>query len=190
MSWSEKLFLKINSIVGKNKSLDFVMYFFAHALIYILIAIVLFWGAFFLFEIDPTKFDFLLKLLLTTVFFAFIFNYSIALIWRHPRPILEKNFIKVSLQPLVNWKSFPSDHATVSFIFFFIPVFLGINIYFGIFLFLLAFLVSVGRVYVGVHYPRDIIGGFFVALFLSLSSFWLLENITQVLYNYLKVLFF
>lgn len=189
MSWSKKIFLEINKTVGLNQKLDFFMFFCAHVLIYALVSLVLFWGSFVLFEIDVSKFALLLKLLLTAVFFALVFNYSLALVWHHPRPVLENPKIKVSLKTLGNWKSFPSDHATISFIFVFIPLFLGINFPFFLFLLFLACLVSFSRIYVGVHYPRDILGGFFIALFFSFFSFWLLDNISQVLYNNLKLLF-
>jgi|AntAceMinimDraft_4_1070372.scaffolds.fasta_scaffold03630_2 undecaprenyl-diphosphatase len=192
MSWSKKIFLQINKKVGINKKIDLFMYFCAHVLVYWLIGLVLSWGAFVLYEIDIDKFSLLLKLLLTASFFAFVFNYLLALVWKHPRPILdlENKNIKVLLKTLYNWKSFPSDHTTISFIFVFVPFFLGINFYFFFFLLFLASLISFSRIYVGVHYPRDILGGFLVGLFFSVLSFWFLENITQVIYNYFNSLFF
>jgi undecaprenyl-diphosphatase len=189
MSWSKKIFLEINRKVGKNKKLDLFMFFCAHVLIYWIVGIVLFWGAFVLFDLDNSRFALLLKLLLTAVFFALFFNYTLALLWHNPRPILENSNIKVSLKTLGNWKSFPSDHTTIAFIFVFIPLFLGISFHTFYFLLFLACLVSFSRIYVGVHYPRDILGGFVVALFFSLFSFWLLENVTQLLYNNFKLLF-
>ena len=192
MSWSKNIFLQINKKVGINKKIDLFMYFCAHVLIFWLIGLVLFWGAFVLDAIDVDRFSLLLKLLLTASFFALLFNYFIALIWKHPRPILdlENKNIKVLLKTVYNWKSFPSDHTTLSFIFVFIPFFLGINFYFFFFLLFLASLISFSRIYVGVHYPRDILGGFLVGLFFSVLSFWFLENITQVIYNYFNSLFF
>ena len=48
----------------------------------------------------------------------------------------------------------------------------------------MASLIAFSRIYVGVHYPRDIIGGIFFAIFFVFISFKLLENITQPLYNF------
>ena len=104
MSWSKKIFLQINKKVGINKKIDLFMYFCAHVLVYWLIGLVLSWGAFVLYEIDIDKFSLLLKLLLTASFFAFVFNYLLALVWKHPRPILdlENKNIKVLLKTVYN----------------------------------------------------------------------------------------
>lgn len=56
-------------------------------------------------------------------------------------------------------QSFPSDHATAAFgIAFAVLVFLSWR--WGTVLFLAAVLIGFARVYVGIHYPLDILGGF------------------------------
>jgi len=62
---------------------------------------------------------------------------------------------------------------------------MGAGLGFSIFVLLLATIIAFSRVYVGVHYPRDIVGGFVLALVLLFGSNWLLMNITQPLYTFL-----
>lgn len=61
------------------------------------------------------------------------------------------------LIPEENNKSFPSNHAQLSF------ALSTIVFYFyrrtGLVLFLLSLLIGMGRIYVGVHYPSDVLGG-------------------------------
>ena len=85
----------------------------------------------------------------------------IGLVVKKPRPYVDQQNIKLLFTPLMSWKSFPSDHAMSAWLIFFVA---------GIFqlpwlwaLLPLALWVSWGRVYAGVHYPFDIIGGVAVA---------------------------
>jgi undecaprenyl-diphosphatase len=71
--------------------------------------------------------------------------------------------------------SFPSDHATGSFS---IAGSLAIsNALGGKLLLALAALVSFSRIYVGIHYPTDVIGGMLVGIISS----WLVERYKEVL---------
>lgn len=164
------------------------MFFCADTLIYILGVLVFAWGAFAWVPVSEHPFDvkIMVKLFITTFIFAEIFSYGIALIWKHARPIIEFPDIKLLLHPIENWKSFPSDHTIVATILAFLPIAIGANIFFVIFIIVLALLIMCGRVYVGVHYPRDIIGGILVGLFFSISSVWLLTHVTQPVYEFLK----
>lgn len=62
-------------------------------------------------------------------------------------------------------ESFPSKHSTSAMIIAIST--LLINPYLGIIMILLAILTGLSRVFVGVHYPFDIIGGFSLALFVN-----------------------
>ncbi|KKU15515.1 hypothetical protein A3I34_02925 [Candidatus Jorgensenbacteria bacterium RIFCSPLOWO2_02_FULL_45_12] len=77
----------------------------------------------------------------------------------HPRPFETFNFT-----PLVYsfGNSFPSGHASILFALAFAVWFF--NKKWGIWLSAGALLNGVGRIFVGVHFPADIIGGMFVAL--------------------------
>lgn len=180
-SCNQKLFLKINSLVGKNKVRDRVMFFCAQHLIYILGFSILWLGVIIL-SADNLK-D-MIKLIMTAIAFYIITSWSLAIIWKHKRPVVEVLEIKELLKPKQVWKSFPSDHTGISFIFALIAILSGCGLVWGIIFVIMASLIAFSRVYVGVHYPRDIIGGILFAIFFVFISFELLENITQPLYNF------
>ena len=181
LSWSHKLFLKINKELGKNQVRDFVFLYAAHWSIYILGFAILQWVSN---SLDLMSLKIFIKLVLTATVFGYIGNWLMALVWRHPRPHKELENVKILFNPVENWKSFPSDHATISFIFVFIALMFHPPFLLAIFFFALAILVSAARVYAGVHYPRDIVGGLIFAFIYSALSFWLLQYISQPLYQY------
>lgn len=85
--------------------------------------------------------------------------------------------------------SFPSGHAMGSIAFYGFIIFLlsksKINKYLKIFLSIIIgltiFLIGISRIYVGVHYPSDIIGGFLLGYIILISS---IEFLTEK--GYLK----
>ena len=102
--------------------------------------------------------------------------------WRHPRVYTEFTTTKVLIRPLFDWKSFPSDHAFLSFVFsgsliFFDNGYVGhgeISLFIilvSIVLTIMAIVIGFSRIVVGVHYPRDILGG----IALAYICLWLLE---------------
>lgn len=91
----------------------------------------------------------------------------IHLFYFEPRPYITNNTL-----PLINHTkadaSFPSRHASVAFIMA-LPYFYYKSRWAAI-LILLATWVGISRIYVGVHYPLDIIGGVIVGIFSNLIS--------------------
>ena len=84
----------------------------------------------------------------------------IHLFFFEPRPYVTNDIL-----PLITHKadaSFPSRHASISFAIAF--AFLYFKSKWGTPLLLLAFWVGISRVYVGVHYPLDILGGIAVGI--------------------------
>jgi len=165
LSWSKKLFLKINKSVGKRPWLDKTMYFCGQWLIFILglsTAVVLLkdvlkTGSWYLVIVGSLAFVFTLSV-----------SYLTALIFPHPRPSRELSNVKQLLHPIESWKSFPSDHTIAVTLFTIIIWFALDETIFELSVVLLylflAVLVMCGRVYGGVHYPRDIIGGILYAV--------------------------
>lgn len=80
---------------------------------------------------------------------------------------------------------FVSSHAANSFaLVYFLYKFLKLdNTFLGPILILWAFLVSYSRIYIGVHYPGDIIGGAFLGLALS----WIVVHLYQFVFTRLCI---
>ena len=98
---------------------------------------------------------------MTAITFYIITGWSLALIWKHRRPIVELVEIKELLKPIQVWKSFPSDHTGISFIL--LDSYLFGVVCFGI-IFIIGKFNSFSRNYVGVHY-LEIYRGIFLLFF-------------------------
>ncbi len=159
-SWSHKLFFKINSYTGKSKALDIFMIFCAHWLVWCILIVFVVWDITNPILIFPSILFFLLSAIC-----SYIISYGIALIYKHERPKKEFPNIKVLVKTLGNWKSFPSDHTIAVTLLLFTAWYIEMPLLLVLLLSMWAFAVMIGRVFVGVHYPRDIVGGLAVASF-------------------------
>lgn len=145
------LFFLIFNLNGHFGILDKLMIFGATYLIYL---VILFIFILVLKGKTPEKKAFLLILLGLPV--AFLLIQIIHIFFYEPRP-----FVAFHFPPIVPEKidaSFPSRHATISAIIAFSYV-LFKSKWSPIFLFLMLW-IGISRIYVGVHYPLDILGGF------------------------------
>ncbi len=167
------LFQLIHQWVGNSKLLDGIMVLLAHWLTPVLIIVLLVMGIEQLWRTRSVPYPFLLLMSGTL---AWCIQFFITLVIFFPRP-----FDLLSFTPLIGYEhlgsSFPSGHASFLFGMAFFLLLYGITtatpplmirggwgaLRSSIF-FLLAFLVSFARVYVGVHWPLDIVGGFFTGL--------------------------
>lgn len=157
--WDNFLFAKINGLAGQRGWLDWLVIFSAEYLQYFLIAgllIFLFVG----------KSRVVLKknrLMVFSALFAalvsrFVFTQIIKIIANRPRPFVFDAAVQLLLlRHEEAFRSFPSGHAT----FFFalaVSVFV-FNKKAGYWFVSGAFLISLSRVFAGVHYPSDILAG-------------------------------
>ena len=71
--------------------------------------------------------------------------------------------------------SFPSGHTCASFASAFVYYRLLPRKY-GILTMILAVLISFSRLYLGVHYPTDVLGGFFIGLLSSILAYQIVES--------------
>ncbi|VAY86306.1 Bacitracin transport permease protein BCRC [hydrothermal vent metagenome] len=156
---NQSLFLKINSLVGTHHTIDFLGIVIGEYMPYLFILVELL-----LYFIFKKK---------NIVIFAFMsmvlalgINQLIGLFYFHNRPFMDG--LGTTLVHHTAESSFPSDHTTFMF---------GIAIYLfmsmenkilGQILLVLAFIGGMARVFIGVHYPFDIIVSIITATIASL----------------------
>ena len=153
-------FQKIHNLAKDYSFLDKIGIFFARDFIYLLFL----FGLIYLFFSYQKKIKKFIPLILSVIFSRLIFTEIIRFFYYRPRPFLE-----LKIEPLISHSlsgSFPSGHLA-----FFFP--LAIFIYFankklGILFFFFGFLIGLARVFVGIHYPLDILGGIFLGTLTAL----------------------
>jgi len=152
------LFLLVNNLVGKWVCLDSLAIFFAKYFIYYLVA-----GAiilFFLIKDKKEKIKYLILTLLSVILSRLIITEIIRFFWYRPRP-----FVAYAVNSLIKHSasaSFPSGH--IAFLFALSMAILFFNKKFGIAFLIISLLVGLARVFVGVHYPLDILGGIVIGI--------------------------
>ncbi len=152
-----ELFSIINGIAGKNIFLDYLMIGFTHFGIVLLIIFIL---------LKKDK-KLIIKSLLAIIL-TFIIDFIINSFYYKPRP-----FVDHQVNKLINKSassSFPSGHSMRAFTFAQVIYFKDKRL--GIFSYLIAAIVAISRIYVGVHYPIDILVGALIGIFCG----WLVEK--------------
>lgn len=105
---------------------------------------------------------------------GFVINILIKMLINRPRPVIAPLYHEFL-------SSFPSWHAMSSFVFYFTLVFFffrftrrrGMSIAVGLGVLLLVLLISFSRIYLGVHYPTDVLAGL-------LAGFWWMATVIVV----------
>jgi undecaprenyl-diphosphatase len=159
MNWNYYLFNEINGLVGKSIILDNLGIFLAQYLAYILIAFSFLYILYRILKYWDWKAFWLISL--SVLLGRLVIVEIVRLIYYNPRPFI----LFPEIQTLINHSnssSIPSGHATSFFA-------LSIAIYFlnkklGIAIFILSFLMGIARIFVGVHYPLDILTGILIGI--------------------------
>ncbi len=149
------IFNSINQFAGKSVCLDSLVVFFAEYLGYFLAVsvIFLFWK----------KWKIIVQSFSAAIIARFGIVELIRFFWHRSRPFIENN-VNLLLNH-ENSYSFPSGHATFFFALSF--VIYKYNKKAGIFFFIASFLISVARVFCGVHWPSDILAGAIVGIIIG-----------------------
>jgi len=158
------IFEKINDLAGKWQLLDAFAIFFAKYFNYFLIFLIFL----FLFKNFKKYWSIIEKATLAGILSRLGFTEIIYFFWKRPRPFMGH---KVNL--LINYPSnpsFPSGHA--AFYFAFSTIIYFYNKKAGILFFLASFLISFSRVFCGIHWPSDIMGGLLIGV---ISGFIILK---------------
>jgi len=149
---------KINSFAGRYKQLDILAIVCARFLPYLILVS----GLIFAFRSNNL---YLFIVPFSSAFFSrFVIDYLIYPVYKRERPPKVRK--TTLLIPLPRTPSFPSGHA--SFFFGFSFLFLLYNLNLGIAFLVISFINSLFRVYCGVHWFRDVVGGIIVGFLSSL----------------------
>lgn len=129
-----------------------------------------------------------LKAIVTTII-ALAIGYIVSLLYPHPRPFVID--AGQTLIPHAATASFPSNHMLI-FSSIALSYLFAKQTKLGLVLFGLAIMVAWARIYVGVHFPFDMLGAFIIALLVNLliNQLWpryqkLVMDSTLKIYHYL-----
>src|SRR4030042_1195681 len=156
MNWNVTVFNFLNQYAGENVCLDSLAIFFAEYLGYFLVAILI------LFLLKDTKkyWPMTAMALAAAVISRFIITEIIRFFWERSRPFVDNTVNLILGHDATN--SFPSGHA--AFFFAISTVVYSYNKKAGTLFLIASFLISLARVFAGVHWPTDIIGGALVGI--------------------------
>ena len=167
MNWNHRLFFKINGLAGKNKFLDKISVFGGRWLVYLIFILPIIYIVYSSWTIKLADYFFVIVLYLIYFsllwFMIWLVSLLIGRLIKEKRPFITyTSKINLLYKPLFEkWKSFPSDHSMTVFLVFFIMAF-NVGVW-SLVLLPFCLLVGWGRIYGGVHYPADIIGGMVLA---------------------------
>lgn len=154
------LFQKINDLAGRNMWLDRLGVFFTDYAGYVLVVILV---LIFIFKSARLSRFMVLVALTSAVVSRGIITTIIRFFYHHPRP-----FDVLSVKQLIpeSGYSFPSGHAA-----FYFALSMGVYLYnkkLGIAFFVVSALMGIARIFAGVHWPADILGGALVGIVTAL----------------------
>ncbi|MHC0038085.1 undecaprenyl-diphosphatase [Pseudoneobacillus sp. C159] len=178
-----KTFQAINHLAGNHPILDAIMIFVTQNALFIFAFILLFMWFF-----GNEKYKYTVVYAALTGALSLFINFLIGQIYFEPRP-----FVTHHVNMLISHAadaSFPSDHTTGAFSLAFAILLRHRKI--GFMTVLIAALTGFSRIYVGHHYPLDVLGSILVALSVSLIVFKasrLLRSIPNVIINMYNKIF-
>ncbi|MFA5767520.1 MAG: phosphatase PAP2 family protein [Candidatus Paceibacterota bacterium] len=149
---NEYIFQLINGLAGRYPVLDALGVFFAEYFGYLLalLTVIILW---------KSK-GLIVRAFLAGIVARFGFAEVIRLLWPHSRPFIDNDVNLLLTHEATS--SFPSGHT--SFFFALAAVIYAYNKKAGVLFMAGSFLVSISRVFGGVHWPADILGGILVGL--------------------------
>ncbi len=158
MYLNKTIFIAINNLAGQWAWLDFVGKFFGEWSAYFLVGLVVLYP---IISRKRTAWIGAFLALFSAGVAKFIITDGIRFFYHHPRPILvmpiHQLFADVSKE-----YSFPSGHVT--FFFALATVIYFFNKKLGVFLLVMSALMGIGRIFIGVHWPADILAGAFIGI--------------------------
>lgn len=175
MHYDANIFEAINSLADHSKIIDLIGIFLADYLPYLMLLLLvsfLFWP-----KKDKIKNR---AMVLVSIVAALIARFGvktmILFFYDRPRPYIELTFAHklISVSAAENLQSFPSGHAL--FFFALSAVMYSFNKKLGIFFLACSTLMSIARVFVGVHWPSDILVGAILGIIIGAIIKWVYAN--------------
>lgn len=150
------LFEKINNLASAYKALDWIGVFFADYLLYIVMALILI-------TLFIKRTRLIAVAIAVSIFLSrIVFAEPLKQIFHRARPYVSLENVRKLVTESNDYASFPSGHAAIFFAI--ATAIFRFNRKLGILSFFIALLVGVARVYVGVHWPIDVVVGAFVGI--------------------------
>ncbi|NOX15619.1 MAG: undecaprenyl-diphosphatase [Epsilonproteobacteria bacterium] len=174
---NREIFLWINSFAARNSILDFFGFAMAQDMVYVFILI-----EFYIYFVSKKRDEAIFAF--ESMVLGVVLNQIISLFYFHNRPFMDGLGHTILHHNPDN--SFPSDHTT-----FMMAIAISLFLQkdtktWGVWLFVLAFIGGFSRVFVGVHYPFDIIGSIFtgaLGAFLVFTQQKRLQKINNLIYK-------
>lgn len=151
----------INGLAFKWYWLDFIGFFIAKYSEYILAVVLVLFLA-----INFKKYwRMLLEAIIAAVFTRFVLAEIIRWLWSRPRPFVTNN-VNLLIDYNAEESSFPSGHASFYFALSTIVYFYNKKI--GIIFYIASLFIVLARVFVGIHWPSDILAGAIIGILVGL----------------------
>lgn len=182
IKFHKKLFLEMHSWLAIHPTAENIIYFFAEIIDIYLVFVAVFLMLYFLYKAllslslrNLYQVISQIFLMLCAVGASWLFSFLIKILLNLPRPYLR---FPQEVSQLFNYadgmRSFPSGHATLF-------MSLGVILYLyhkpaGTIFIILAFLISFARVISGVHFPIDIMAGWFIGAGISYCIYKIFNN--------------
>lgn len=164
------IFNLINSLAFKWYWLDFTGFVIAKYSEYVLaIVLVLFLAVNF-----KKYWRMILEAIVVAIFTRFVLAEIIRWLWFRPRPFVTNN-VNLLIDYNTKEASFPSGHASFYFALSTIVYFYNKEI--GIIFYIASLFIVLARVFVGIHWPSDILAGAILGIFVGLALNKIFKNI-------------
>ncbi len=175
---NQKVFYLFNSLAGQSPFVDSVIVFLGNTLPFILIAFFILYFVFI--RKNLMRFTMISCIVLCSAAVTEILKW---IVFRQPRPFMALSDV-TQLINIESFGSFPSQHATI-----FAALATGIYIYdrrMGAVFIICAVIVGLARIAAGIHYPFDILTGFFVGFVITYFSYRLMRDLSRRIRIYIS----
>ena len=176
-AFNVKLFDIFFGFAHQNVFLDYLGIFLADYIQYVLAIILL--VLFFLKKHKKQHRTMVVISTMSAIFTILVLKPLIVFFYMEPRPFIELTKIKplVKVMTVENWQSFPSGH-TLFFFALATTIFL-FNKKLGVWFLTAATLIGLSRIYVGVHWPIDVLAGVIIGVLTGKAVHYLYKKFGQ-----------